>query len=359
MTHATQMPNRALAGPAAWRGDAMARSREWLRPFTPAEIRELEDAVARVRHLGLPIQRVRREDFPLPALAGALDEIRAELLHGRGFVLLRGLPLERYARSEVATMFWGIGTHLGTAVPQNAAGHLLGHVTDMGYETADPHVRMYQTNERQGYHTDSADIVGLLCLRPARTGGLSSLASCSTIHNAMLERCPDLLEVLFEPFQTDHRGEYRPGTRPYFVAPVLNWFAGELSVLYQRRYIESARRFPEVPPLTPRQVAALDAFEELLDGPALHLQMKLEPGDIQLIHNLQLIHDRTAFQDGRGPHLKRHLLRLWLSPPDGRALPQCFAERYGSVEAGRRGGVVLPGVEPCVPLIADERAARR
>jgi hypothetical protein len=223
-------------------------------------------------------------------------------------------------------------------------------VIDLGCDAADPAVRLYQTNERQGYHTDSADVVALLCLQPALTGGQSSLVSCTTIHDSMWERCPALLGVLFEPVCTDHRGEFPSGGTPWFEAPVLSWFDGELSVIYQRRYIESAQRFAGVPRLSVAQRAALDAFDALCDDPRLHLSMDLQPGDIQLVHNHQLLHDRTAFRDGRDPARKRHLLRLWLCPPDGRRLPPWFAARYGSIEPGRRGGIVLSGVEPNVPL---------
>lgn len=346
----TPMPGRPLTGPAVWRGDDLARSGEWLRTFTPAEVGELRDAARRVLASGKPLERVGRGDFPLPELGPVLEGVRDELLGGRGFVLLRGLSPGEHTRAEIASMFWGLGAYLGSAVPQNAQGHLLGHVRDVGRDADDPVARIYQTRERQGFHTDSADLVGLLCLRPAREGGRSSLVSCATVHNAMLERCPDLLAELFGPFHTDHRGESPPGSEPFFVAPVLSWFAGELSVLYQRRYIESAQRFPGVPPLTERQVAALGAFDELLDDPRLQLEMDLAPGDIQFVHNHQLLHDRTAFRDWPQPERRRHLLRLWLCPPRGRPLPPCFAQRYGSLEPGRRGGVVLPGVEPVAPL---------
>ena len=152
------------------------------------------------------------------------------------------------------------------------------------------------------------------------------------------------------PFHTDHRGEHRRGSAPYFTTPILNWFADELSVIYQRLYIDSAQRFEEVPKLTETQVGALDEFDRLADDPSLHLEMDLRPGDMQFIHNHQLLHDRTAYVDWDEPERRRHLLRLWLSPPSGRRLPSCFAERFGSVECGRRGGVDLAGVKPIVTL---------
>jgi hypothetical protein len=223
-------------------------------------------------------------------------------------------------------------------------------VRDVGRDENDPNARVYQTTKRQNYHTDSCDIVGLLCVRRAKAGGLSSIVSSVTVYNEMRARRPDLAAVLFEPICTDRRGEVPAGMKPWFTIPVFNWHDGRLTTMYVRRYIESAQRFPEVPRLTPLQGEAMDLLDTLVEDPALHLYMDFEPGDIQLVHNHQVLHDRTEFQDWPEPERKRHLLRLWLCPPDGRALPPCFAERYGSVQPGRRGGIVVPGASLTVPL---------
>ena len=333
------MPDGFLGGPAAWRGAELSRSRQWIHQLSHEDVAELEAAASEAGQGRRSLAEIRREHFALPRLTRVLDAIRRELLAGRGFVLLRGLPLERYTLLEAATIFFGLGTHLGTALSQNAQGHVLGHVKDLGYDAGDPSTRIYQTNQRQGYHTDSADIVGLLCIRPARSGGRSSIASTVTAYNEVLTRRPDLISALFEPVATDHRGEVPPGGRPWFSIPVLNWYEGHLTGIYQRRYIESAQRFTDAPRLTSRQREAVDVFDAVLDDPAVHLEMDFCPGDVQLIHNHQILHDRTAFTDDIDPRHRRHLLRLWLSPPDGRPLPPRFAERYGTVEPGRRGGV--------------------
>jgi hypothetical protein len=341
-------PERPIGGPAAWTGAELRDAQGWRHTLAPAEAAELLAAAQRAQ--GVPLPELGAGDFALPRLDPVLARLREDVLRGRGFALLRGLPVERCDRAASARMFWAIGTRIGRGVSQNAAGHLLGHVTDLGYDAADPKVRLYQTRERQGFHTDSADVVALLCLRTAREGGLSRIASAAAVHDALLERAPECVGALFEPFCTDHRGEYGAGQTPWFEAPVLHWHAGLLSVLYQRRYIESAQRFPEVPRLTPRQIAALDAWDAALDDPALHLDMELAPGDVQLVNNHALVHDRTAFVDGSEPDKKRHLLRLWLCPPDGRPLPQAFAGRYGRIDVGDRGGVHLSGVPLVAPL---------
>ena len=347
------MPAGPIGGPSAWRGEAMARTEEWMVRLSDEHLVEVDEAVTRVKRRGLDLPRVRREDFPLPTLGPALDEIRRELLTGRGFVLLRGLPVERHALADAAIAYWGLGTYIGNARSQNAAGHLLGHVRDVGRDADDPDARVYQTNRRQNYHTDSVDVVALLCWRRARSGGLSSIVSSVTAYNEMRARRPDLVPVMFEPFPTDRRGEVPAGRRPYFSIPAINWHAGLLSTIYVRRYIESSQRFSDAPRLTPRQREAMDVFDAILEEPALHLFMEFEPGDVQLLHNHQILHDRTAFEDWPEPDRRRHLLRLWLCPPDGRPLPECFADRYGGVTVGERGGIVVPGARLHVSLVVD------
>ncbi|MCC7273700.1 MAG: TauD/TfdA family dioxygenase [Alphaproteobacteria bacterium] len=340
------------AGPAAWYGPDMARRDDWLLRLDAAEIAEIDANARRLAAAGADIARLTRDDFPLPRLAPRLAGAIADVLHGRGFVLLRGLPVDGWTMREAATAFFGLGTHLGSARSQNAKGHVLGHVRDLGLRSDDPNVRIYQTSERQTYHTDSCDVVGLLCLRTARRGGLSTLVSSTTIFNEMRRRRPDLLRLLLEPVATDRRGEVPEGMKPYFLIPVFNWFEGHLTAIYQRQYVDSAQRFPDAPRLTPAHVAALDLFDALANDPALNLHMEFRPGDVQLVHNHTLLHDRTAFDDWPEPERRRHLLRLWLACPGARPLPPVFAERYGSVAIGDRGGVIVAGTSLHAPLEA-------
>jgi hypothetical protein len=273
-----------------------------------------------------------------------------EVMKGRGFVLIRGLPVERWTKRQAAIAFLVVGVHLGDLRMQNAEGHLLGHVRDLGRSSEDPNTRIYQTHERQTFHTDSCDVVGLMCLQTAKSGGLSSLVSSTTIFNEMRRRRPDLLSVLLQPIETDRRGEVPEGSKPYFNIPVFNYHDGLVSAIYQRQYIESARRFPGVKPLSALQIEALDLFDQLANDPKLNLMMELEPGDIQLVHNHTILHDRTAFEDYLEPDRKRHLLRLWLAPPGARPLPEVYAERFGSITPGDRGGVVVAGAKPRIPF---------
>ncbi len=339
-------------GPGVWYGRELAARRDWIRELGPGELAEIRRAVDGAR--GVPLDRLSPETFRLPRFGAVLKEILAELLEGRGFVLLRGLPVEQMTREEQAIAYLGMGSWLGGFRSQNAKGHLLGHVKDLGLDIQDPRVRYYQTNRKLEYHTDSVDLVGLLCLKAAKAGGESYLASSMTVYNELLARRPDLVPALFEPFPTDRRGEVPQGMQPWFDIPIFHWHAGKLSCIYVRQYIESAQRlFPQARRLTQAQREAMDLIDELCNDPAIHLSMDFRPGDIQLLHNHQILHSRGDFENWPEPERHRHLLRLWMAPPEARPLPEVFAPRYGSVTPGARGGIVVSGTTLKVPLEAE------
>ncbi|HVH79029.1 MAG TPA: TauD/TfdA family dioxygenase [Stellaceae bacterium] len=338
-----------VKGASAWIGAELARHPEqWIYTLSPAEIDEIETAVAQVR--GRDLAMLGYGDFDLPRLTPVLENLREEVINGRGFVLIRGMPVEGKPIADSAAAYWGIGTRFGNARSQNAMGHLLGHVRDLGVATTDPNVRTYQTTERQHFHTDSCDIVALLCLKTAREGGLSSIVSSMSMYNELAKRRPDLLDRLFQPFATDRRGEVPVGEKPYFDMPVYNAHDGYISAIYSGTYIRSAQRFPEVPRLSPHDVEALEMFDELANDNELRLDMELQPGDMQFLHNHTCLHDRTAFVDWPEPERKRHLLRLWLAAPDARPLPPIYAPRYGSTMIGDRGGIICEKTRLHAPL---------
>ena len=337
--------------PAAWYGcDLAAHEGRWLKPLSADEIEELEQVAEAFLASGRDIGSITAEDFPLPLTGPRLAGLRHTLMHGIGFELLRGLPVGSFSRQVSAAIYCGIGAHIGNPRSQNAAGHVLGHVRDIGLSSSDTSVRIYQTAERQSFHTDSSDVVGLLCLKDAMEGGTSLLVSSTTIFNEFLERRPDLLPLLFEPLATDRRGEVPPGQKPFFQIPVFNWHDGFLTGFYHRNYINSAQRFEAAPRLTAEMVEALDLFDSLANDPGLHLNMALQPGDMQFVYNHTMLHDRTGFRDWPDPADRRHLLRLWLSLPGDRPLPECFSQRYGDLTPGDRGGIVLEDTQLNAPL---------
>ena len=339
--------------PSSWVGaDLRANRADWVYELSEADIDELERAAEHYLKLDRDVGELTKDAFPLDAFAGHLLELQQTLINGIGFQLLRGLPVERYDKRFAATVFCGIGAHLGHARSQNAAGHVLGHVRNVGADAADVNTRIYQTAERQTFHTDSTDVVGLLCLVKARRGGESLLVSAEAIYNRMQREAPDLLASLFEPIATDRRGETPEDCDPWFTIPVFSWYRDRLTIMYQRQYIESAQRFAGAPKLSAVQRDALDHLDRLANDPDMYLRMQLEPGDIQFVYNHAMLHDRTAFEDHDDAERRRHLLRLWLSIPGDRELPACFADRYGSIEVGNRGGIVTAKTRLHAPLDA-------
>jgi hypothetical protein len=342
------MPDRPITGASAWYGKDMKKSRQWLFQLLDRDVEEIEAAVS--ASMECRIKDIDKARFPLPTLGPRLDDLLTELLEGRGFVLIRGLPMDKYDFETAARAYWGLGRHLGEPTSQNANGDLLGHVIDLSRPADDPNVRLYQTSARQNYHTDPSDIVGLLCWRKSMSGGASSILSSVTVYNEMYRRRPDLARELFAPFHVDRRGENPAGKNPWYEMPVFSWYDGLLTTGFTRPYIDSGQRFPEVPRLTAIQIEALDLFQSLCEDPDLHLIINFEPGDIQLLHNYQILHDRTAFQDWPDPEQKRHLLRLWLCPPRGRELAPVYLDRQESIDVGNRGAVVVPGTKQDVRL---------
>lgn len=338
--------------PAAWYGpDIASRPETWTITLNNKQVSELADATEKATAAcGDDIASITPSAFPLPTLAPVMERLRTQLINGCGFGLIRGLSIEQFSQCEAATLFFGLGSYLGSARSQNAAGHVLGHVRDIGKSGDDLNARIYQTSERQTFHTDSADVVALICLKQSRAGGESLLVSAEAIYNEFLKRRPDLLPRLFETIATDRRGEVPEGMKPFFEIPVFSWFAERLTVMYQRQYIDSAQRFDDALRLTPDHVAALDLFDELANDPALHLSMRLEPGDMQFVYNHALLHDRNGFEDWPEPEKRRHLLRLWLSIPGDRPLPECFTERFGTTTIGDRGGIIVEGTRLSAPV---------
>jgi hypothetical protein len=339
-----------IDSPTSWYGHELQNEDNWIEHLSAPEIREVLDAIAQVNNRGISMLEMKRQDFPLPTLAPRLRGLTLELDRGRGFCLIRGLPIERLSERDAAFAYWGIGLHMGIAVSQNARGHLLGHVTDEGVDfKTDNSARGYQTRLRLPYHTDSSDVVGLLCLRPAKSGGESSIASTTSIYNEVLRRRPDLVHFWFEDWYSDRRNEQQPGQDPFFLTRLASWDGEYLAIRYVRPFLESAQRHEGVPDHTPQHTEFLELIDTIANEPGFALQMDFQPGDIQFVSNHTTVHSRKAYEDHDDPAQKRHLLRLWLTLHEGRSIPYDFGRGYEQGEAGR-GGI------PAVPDMAEPLA---
>jgi hypothetical protein len=313
--------------PAAWLGRDISQRRDWIHRFTREEIAEIDAALAHAKATGRRMGELTRADFPLQKLEPVIADWMRELDRGRGFVLVRGLPVQRYSEADAALAYWGLGLHMGSPVSQNAAGDLLGHVRDTGADPKNPAVRLYRTRVDLGFHCDGSDVVGLLCLKPARSGGVSRIVSSISVYNEILRRRPELAPLLFEPFHWDRNEEQKPGEKPWFALPIAFDQNGRVRIFYIGWYIRGAQRHADVPRLSPQQRELLDLIDEIAADPAFHLDMDFEPGDIQLLKNAVILHARTEYEDFPEPERKRHLLRLWLTAHSGFADGDAFLQQ--------------------------------
>lgn len=346
---------RPRSGAQVWLGGELRQDESlWLHRLSAADLEAIRTAVRGFKASGRPLIEIRQDRFPLPGLAEKLAVIRQEVVHGRGFFMLRGFDVNAYALEEAAIAFLGIGSYFGETVSQNAKGHALGHVRDLGFDYDQPTARGYQTNHRLPYHTDGSDLAALLCLRTALRGGASSVVCSAAIYNEMLARRPDLVQLLTRPVFRDRRGEVPEGAEPWYRMPVFNLFQGNLLTSYVRSTVRKAQRFDAVPRLTPELDEAMDLIDELAASPELHFDMNFEPGDIQFVNNHTVLHSRTSYEDHREPDRRRHLLRLWLAAADGPPLPAPYEEFQGLNADGRPNGYKLSGVTLNTPLDPED-----
>lgn len=311
------LPSAPIEHPSAWRGSEFATKSEWQRRLTDAHVAELERALTTARKRlaasALPVVSLTRADFPLDALAREIDLWKRDVTEGRGFLLVRGLPVERFSPQDCELLFWCLGLYFGRPGMQNVQGDLLGHVRDTGEDAQDPFVRLYRTAADIAYHCDAADVVALLCLRRAKRGGASRIVSSVSVFNELYRKRPELAARLFEPFLLDIRNEDASGALRHLPVPPCRFGDGRLRTFYHSDYFRSVVRHDDVPPFSRTERELLDTYEAIACDPELTLDMDLEPGDIQWVSNHTVLHSRTAYEDFDDPQRRRHLLRLWLS----------------------------------------------
>ena len=298
-----------MTGPGEWLGAEIRDSDAWKVPLTERHRHEL---LAAVRAAGPASDEITPATFPLPTLGPVLRRVRDELADGRGFVLVQGVPVEGMSERQCELAALGLGCHVGQIAPQGPGRAPLTHVRDTGADPARPRTRSFQHSGPLGYHSDPTDIVALLCLRPARSGGLSAVVSSVAVHNEIVRTRPDLARVLYQPWWHDRRTGDGPDS---FTAKPLCTRRGDgrVSLSYGPDYLRSAQRGAHVPPLTAAQLAAMDLLDRLTGDPRFALTMDLREGDMQFLNNHVVLHGRTAFEDHPEPRRRRHLLRLWLT----------------------------------------------
>ncbi|HEX7758339.1 MAG TPA: TauD/TfdA family dioxygenase [Caulobacteraceae bacterium] len=307
------MTPRVLETACEWRAEDVADPAAWTELLSDSEIAEIDAAITHARDVSAEMLDIGKEDFPLPTLGSRLKGIEAELMDGRGFVLIRGLPRERYSNDDMCWAYWGLGAHLGRPWPQNHYGHVLGDVTDQGKRLDDPTARGNELGQiGLDFHCDGSDLVGLLCLQTGVSGGRSAVCNSVALHNALVRERPDLAAELYKPQPFDMRGEQAPGKRGWYALPVFTNHGGRLFIRLIGAYIHASQRHPDAPRLTPAAIEALAWMHDAAEGGAFSVTMDFQPGDMQFINNYHVLHGREPYEDDRAAGKVRHLKRLWL-----------------------------------------------
>ena len=338
---------KPVIDPAGWRPEDFREDAPWVLYLDDGEAADILEAVVAVEERGLELTAIGKDDFDPGSAAGTVDKIFHELKDGVGIVQLRGLPVDRLTRRQAAIAFIGLGSHFGTLKSQNAEGHVLGHVKDLGKDYDDPMVRGYQTAAAMGIHTDPCDFVALMCLKTAQSGGESRIVSSIALYNEMLARRPDLAAELAEDFYWTRHGEISPGEDPFYKMPIIGFVDGYFSARGVSAHVMKAQGLPGVPPFTAAQKEAIDLFRALAQE--MTVDVPFQAGDFQIRSNHVMLHSRRAFDDWTDQAEKRHLYRLWLSNPSVRPIPKLVREGFEGIE--------VAGFTPQAPLEPEADAA--
>lgn len=312
---------------AAWRGDELSAGQDWVYLLSDDQIAELEELGRRFVEDDPDLRYVQKEDYPLVACAGAIAEWGKDVDYGRGFVLVRGLRTHLYSDALSAAIYYILGLYMGDPIRQNEMGDLIDHVYATSDKTMDdPTAKSSKVRDQLVYHSDSSDVVALMCLRPAMAGGASCLVSGAQIYNEILERRPDLAPLLLEPFHWDWRRQDAEAPADTYTSPVISMKDGVFSMYAGSLYIITAQAYPGVPKLTPEQIEVLELFDKITYEEGMAIEMDFRPGDIQWLSNYAALHARTTFYDFPEPQRRRHLLRLWLHRETDRPVVEGFGK---------------------------------
>jgi Taurine catabolism dioxygenase TauD, TfdA family len=354
LTPFEEMPE-TITGRTVWTKEELsADPSRWLYSFTPEETDEIEQAMRSVEQKGLGLAAVDKLTFNLDKLQAKLARIRDELINGIGFFVLRGLPTDKWTVRQCSIVYLGIGSYIGHRLSQNRQGHMLGHIKDLAEgKEANGEGRIYRTHKAQTYHTDESDIVGLICLQKALSGGESQVVSTHNIYNFLRKERPDVLKLLCQVhWFYDRKGECSKGEKEWMEVPGFYHYRGKLSMKWDSYYVSALQRFWDkgmLPRYSDTQLECIAVMEEYCRK--LSLEMTLEPGDIQFVTNTHNLHARSAYEDDlNDSSKKRWLQRLWLATPEedgGWQLP--FADSAYI----KRGGVQVDLTPETYPLEAE------
>jgi hypothetical protein len=314
-----------ISGPLAWRGDELSKSTEWIYLLNDAERTELEEVGRKFLNDDPDLRTVTPDQYPLPVCAPAIARWGADMDAGRGFVLVRGLRTHEYSDALSGSIFFIVGLHLGVPMRQNEVGDVIDHIIATSTKSMDdPTAVPSRIRDKLVFHSDSSDVVSLMCLRPSKSGGASSLVSGATLYNEVLRRRPDLAPRLFDEYHWDGIKQDPDAPANTYTSPMASYVDGVFSFYAGSSMIFTGQAYPDVPPLTQDQIDVINLVDEITYEPGVALDMDFQPGDMQWLLNYAALHSRTEFTDYPEIQRRRHLLRLWLRRDVGRPLTGGF-----------------------------------
>ena len=307
---------------SAWEAADFKNNNTWKKVLNNEQVKELLEALGNVKNLNKKFPNFSKKEFILNTLGAELNSWAKELENGSGFMLLKNIPIHGLNEEDTNILYYGLGLYLGEPVRQNPSGDLIGKVMNIG-DLSDRQTRVYETNAYLPYHSDPSDLVGLLCIRKAKSGGISSLISSHAMYNEILDNYKEYLSILYKPMYYPHLGGSEPA-----LSPIYSFYENKMTCRYMRQYIELGHDMMNSP-LSNIEIEALDLMDFIMEQKNLRLDMMLEPGDLQLVNNYNVLHSRTSFEDYEKLSYRRKKLRLWLKSRHARNLGYIFQGRNG------------------------------
>jgi hypothetical protein len=339
----TAIHTEQVHDPMAWVGSDFTSDEELVYRLEPRTVAGLDEVLQRVRQM--PRDSIALEHARHPDVDGPAREVYHELIRGRGLVVVRGFPVDRYSVDDMEYLYWAWLVHFGHLLSNNSFGHKMVRVQQEVLPGGVQPARGTKSAAELAMHNDAGDLFSLLWIHQAEQGGESQYSSGPAAHNTILATRPDVLPILYRGFPHHRRSEQpddQPDVTPYDV-PIFSSVDGRICINFTYSSIlpalhELGRE------LTPEETEALEILREVLVRQQLELRM--QPGDAAMANNYGMCHSRSDFVDGPDPSRRRLLLRAWTEVPiEDRRLPIGREFFHMENEGGHLGYDPVPGRE--------------
>lgn len=309
--------------PGTWRGPQINWMQDGLHVLDEVDLKEINDALTYLLSLGnLDFPSITPQTFPLNRMGQFMRNLPQRLASGRGFLMLRGLPRQKYNDDDMTRIYLGLSSYISKPMIQSYLGDLVGHVIDVS--DVEPKSRGYRKGGGLLMHTDSCDIVALMCLRTAISGGESRIASALAVFNEIVEKRPDIFDILEKGLylkRADEDGRHATRTYSDDRVPFITRHDGHVICYLPSGYARLAEKSGQRP-YTKEESEALYFMRKVAASPEFYQDMGFTEGDIQFLNNRMIVHGRTDYQDAVAIPDRRHLLRVWMSVSEWPPMPQ-------------------------------------